>query len=501
MESIANLLNGFSTAISFFNIFCCLVGVSVGMIVGIMPGIGSVAGTALLIPLTFGMEPVSAVIMLSGIYYGSMYGGTITSVLINTPGEAASVITCLDGYQMARQGRAGTALGVSAIGSFIGGTFSVIMLTLLSSVLVKYALKFGPPETFCLMLFGIVMLVGMMGKSVVKGLIAAAFGCLLAFVGMDAVTGAVRFSFGSRELMRGFDLTTLCMGMFGISEIMLSIEEGELREMITEVKKLLPEKEEWGPTLASIARGTGIGFLSGLVPGCNAIVPTVLSYSLEKRIAKDPDRFGKGAIEGVAGPETANNSFAGAAIIPLLTLGIPTSATISILYGAFLIHGLTPGPLLFQNNGDFVWALIASFYIGNVILVIMNMPLAKYWAKLALVPFKIMYPFIVCFCVIGAFSANNNLWDVGCMMLFGLLGYAFKKLEIPLAPVILTFVLGGRLENNLVQSLSISRGSLLIFFTRPICLVFIVLIVFILALSAYSAVKGKRDVFVADAES
>lgn len=488
-ESVLSLIGGFGNAITPINMFFCLIGVIVGMLVGIMPGFGTVAGTALLIPMTYSLEPVTAIIMLAGIYYGAMYGGTITSVLINTPGEAASVITCLDGHELAKQGRAGTALGVAAIGSFIGATISLILMTLISSFLVDVGLKFGPPETFLLMLFGITMLVGMLGKSVIKGLIGACFGFLLCFVGMDTVSGIIRFNFGSYELSRGFDIVTLCMGLFGISEVFKTLSEKGNNDKPLAIKKLMPEREEWPHVLKSIGRGSLIGFFMGLIPGVNAVVPTIFSYSCERRFSKHPEKFGHGSLEGVAGPETSNNSFAVSAMIPLLSLGIPTSATVAILYGAFLIHGLTPGPLLFQQNGEFVWTLIASFYIGNVILLILNLPLAKYWAKLIQIPFNLLFPFIIAFCVVGAFSANNNIFDVVMMIVFGLIGYLFNKAEIPLAPIILTFVLGDRMENSFIQSLSMSGGSLSIFFSRPICVALMIIIVLVLVFSIRSRMK------------
>ncbi|MCG6534346.1 MAG: tripartite tricarboxylate transporter permease [Syntrophales bacterium LBB04] len=438
------------------------------------------------------MAPVSGIIMLSGIYYGAMYGGTITSVLINTPGEAASMVTCLDGYQMARQGRAGTALGVAAIGSFIGGTVAVIGLTFIAIPLSRLALTFGPPEYFSLMLFALMMMVGLMGKSLLRGVIAGTFGFLVALIGMDRTAGEIRFVFGMANLINGIDLIAVLMGLFGISEILLSTEEEMKREQPAEVKSLLPAKGEWAPTMKAVGRGTAVGFFLGLIPGLNAVIASLMSYSLEKRIAKDPSRFGKGAIEGVAGPETANNALAGAAVIPLFTLGIPSSPTMAVLFGAFMLHGLTPGPRLFEKNPDLVWAVIASMYVGNVMLLIMNLPLARIWAKVALVPYRILYPFILIFCVLGAYTINNQLWDVGVMIVFGIIGYFMRKLDMRVAATVLAFVLGQQIEMNLVQSLILSRGSLLIFLRKPVSAGILVCLVIVLILSIYSRYREKR---------
>lgn len=500
MDSLALLLGGFEHALTLWNLLYCLIGVSIGMFVGVLPGLGPVAGTALLIPLTFGMEPISAIIMLSGIFYGSMYGGTITSVLINTPGESASVVTCIDGYQMARQGRAGTALGVAAIGSFIGGIAAILGLTFLGPPLAEFALKFGPPEYFSLLLLGLLMLVGLMGKSVIRGLIAACFGLLLSLIGMDPVSGAIRFTFGQMELMEGLDFVVVAMGLFGISEILLNAEKHMKMETPAKIQGLLPKRDEWKPTIKSIGRGTVLGFLIGLIPGANAAIASILSYSLEKKIAKDPSRFGKGAIEGVAGPETANNAHSGAAMIPLFTLGIPSSPTVAVILGAFIMHGLTPGPQLFQNNPDFVWGVIASMFVGNVILLIFNLPLARVWAKIAMVPYEILFPLILILSVVGVYSINSSLWDVWMMILFGVIGYLMKKLDLPIAATVLTFVLGSQIESTLLQSLATSQNGLLIFFERPISGTLISLGIVILVISLISGIKKKRSTLVNDFE-
>ncbi|GED29930.1 MULTISPECIES: tripartite tricarboxylate transporter permease [Brevibacillus] len=500
MEALGQLIGGFETAFTWWNLLYCLIGVTVGMLVGVLPGLGPTTGTALLIPMTFGMEPVSAIIMLSGIYYGSMYGGTITSVLINTPGEAASVITCLDGHPLAKQGRAGVALGVAGIGSFIGGTISIIGLAFIGPALAELALKFGPPEFFALMIFGLIMVIGLMGRSLIRGLIAAFIGLILSLIGMDPVSGAVRFTFGEAHLMNGLDLVTVAMGLFGLSEILFGMENLQKLDKPGKVKGLLPRKEEWRPTLNAIGRGTGLGFFVGLIPGSNSVIPAILSYTLEKRIAKDPSRFGKGAIEGVAGPETANNSYCGAALIPLFTLGIPSSPTIAIILGAFIMHGLTPGPTLFQNNPDFVWAIIASMFIGNLILLIMNLPMAGMWAKIAAVPPKLLYPLILIISIIGAYTVSNSLWDVGVMFVFGIAGYIMKKLDIPMAPIVLTFVLSKLMENSLLQSIKMFDGNVLQLFARPISGTLLVLSLIVLCLSVIAEVKKKKAGFASDVE-
>jgi putative tricarboxylic transport membrane protein len=494
------LLTGFETALTWQNLLYCLVGVTFGMLVGVLPGLGPSAGTAVLLPLTFGMEPVAAIIMLAGIYYGAMYGGTVTSVLINTPGEAASAITCLDGYPMAQMGRAGTALGVAGIGSFFGGTVAIVGLAFIGPPLARMALKFGPPEFFALMVLGMTMVIGLMGKSVLRGLIAAFIGLDLAIIGMDPLTGTVRFAFGVEELTNGLDFIPLVMGMFGLSEIILCLEDELKAQTPPKVRGLLPRREEWGPVGRAILRGTGLGFLVGLLPGTNSVIPTIMSYSLERKLAKDPSRFGKGAPEGVAGPETANNAYCGAALIPLFTLGIPSSPTVAILLGAFIMHGLQPGPQLFSKNPDFVWAVIASMFIGNLILLFMNLPMAGFWAKMLLVPYKLLFPIVLAVAIVGSYSVNNSMFDVGAMIVFGIVGYFLKKVEIPLAPVVLTFVLGRLIEDSLLQSLTLFRGDFMLIFSRPIAGTLLALSLLIFAASVIAGMKNKKGALASDVE-
>lgn len=498
MELLGQLGMGFEIAFSWDNLLYCLIGVTFGMLIGVLPGLGPSTGTAVLLPLTYGMEPISAIIMLSGIYYGAMYGGTITSVLINTPGEAASVITCMDGYPMAQQGRAGTALGIAGIGSFIGGTISIVGLAFIGPPIARLALKFGPPEYFALLVLGMTMVIGLMGKSLVRGMIAALIGLALAMVGTDPVTGTFRFSFGIPELQDGFDFVPIAMGLLGISEIMLSAESLIKSDKMPELKGLLPQKEEWIPSLKAISRGTVLGFLMGLIPGTNSVIPSLMSYSLEKKLAKDPSRFGKGAIEGVAGPETANNSYCGGALIPLFTLGIPSSPTIAILLGAFIMHGLQPGPQLFQKNPEFVWGVIASMFIGNAILLVMNLPMAGLWARLTQVPPKLLFPIILAIAVLGAYSIKNSVFDIGVMLGFGLLGYLLKKLDIPLAPVVLTFILGGLMESSLSQALVMYQGNFLRFFTNPLTAPLLILAIIILVASVIAGIMKKKDMLASD---
>ena len=500
MDVFMPLLQGFDIALGGWNLLYCLIGVSIGMLVGILPGLGPTTGTALLLPITFSMDPIPAIIMLSGIYYGSLYGGTVTSVLINTPGEAASVTTCFDGYPMAKQGRAGTALGVAGIGSFIGGTIAIIGLVFIGPPLADFALKFGPPEFFALMILGLVMVVGLMGKSIVRGTIAAVVGLTLSLIGMDPISGALRFTFGEPHLMEGFDFVTIAMGLFGISEVLLGLETSMHAQTPPKVGKLLPEREEWRPTLMAIARGTGLGCLTGLIPGSNAVIPSILSYTLEKKLAKDPSRFGKGAIEGVAGPETANNAYCGAALIPLFTMGIPSSPTIAVLFGAFIMHGLTPGPALFQSNPQFVWAVIASMFVGNFMLLIMNLPMAGMWGRIATVPTKILYPVIVIISVLGAYSVSGSVWDIWVMVFFGVAGYVMKKIDIPMAPVVLTFVLGKMIESSLLQSLMYFKGDFLGFFNRPISGSMLTIAILLLIVGIVASLRNKRGMLADDFE-
>ena len=501
MPDFEQIAQGFATAATGWNLLYCLLGVTIGMLVGVLPGLGPTTGVAVLLPLTFGMEPVSAIIMLCGIYYGAMYGGTITSVLINTPGEAASVITCLDGSPLAKQGRAGAALGIAGLGSFIGGTISILGMILIGPPLAEWALRFGPPEFFALMVLGLSTVIGLMGKSILRGLVSAFLGLNLAMIGIDPMSGTLRFTLGVPNLTTGLDFVIVAMGLFGLSEILLGIENMANAEKPPRIQGLLPRRDEWNPSLKAIGRGTVLGFLIGLIPGTNSVIPAMLSYSMEKRMAKDPSRFGKGALEGVAGPETANNAYCGGALIPLFTLGIPSSPTIAIILGAFMMHGLTPGPALFEQNPVFVWGVIASMFFGNVALLFMNLPLAGWWAKIAAVPPKLLYPLILVISIVGAYTANNSLFDVGVMIAFGVLGYFMKKADIPMAPIVLTFVLGKMLESSLLQSLKMMDGSFLGLFARPISGTILTVSLIIIGYGVASSLRnGRRSGLASDVE-
>ncbi|MCE5283870.1 MAG: tripartite tricarboxylate transporter permease [Deltaproteobacteria bacterium] len=469
MDILHQLLMGFTVALQPANLLYCLLGCMIGTMVGVLPGLGPTAAMSLLLPVTFHVTPVSAVIMLSGIFYGAMYGGSITSILVNIPGEAASVVTTLDGYQMARQGRAGRALGISAFGSFIAGTLGLIGLTFLAPPLAKAALKFGPPEYFALMVLGLIVLTFLSSGSMVKALMMASFGLLVGSVGTDTVTGTARFTFGITSLMDGVGMIPVVMGLFGISEMLLNIESKIDREIFrTRVKGLLPTLEDWRQSSWAIIRGTVIGFFLGILPGGGAVLSSFVSYAVEKRCSKYPEKFGTGVIEGVASPESANNSAAQSSFIPLMTLGIPANVVMAMLLGALIIHGVTPGPLLLSQHPEIFWGLIASMYLGNVLLVILNVPLIGMWVQVLKVPYPILMPLIILFCLIGSYTVANSVMDVFLMLLFGVVGYVMKKLKYDAPPFILAFVLGPILEYSLKQSLIFSKGSFMIFVTRPI---------------------------------
>jgi putative tricarboxylic transport membrane protein len=484
MESLQYLLSGFGTALTLQNLFFALMGCVLGTLIGVLPGLGPSAGTAILIPLTFNLDATAAIIMLCAIYYGAMYGGTITSVLINVPGEAASVVTCLDGYQMAKQGRGGTALGIAAIGSFVGGMVATLALTAVALPLARLALRFGPPEFFALMLVGLCLVTGLAGRSLVAALLMTVLGLVLAMVGIDPVRGSPRFTFGIPDLYDGVGFIPVVMGLFGIGEILLTAEAPYRQVFRTKLRQLLPSREEWSRSAGAIGRGSVVGFVLGLIPGVGAIIPTFMAYILEKRLSKEPERFGAGAIEGVAAPETANNAYANAAMVPLLALGIPSSPTVAVLMGAFIINGLTPGPFLFQERPDLVWAVIASFFIGNVILLVLNLPLVGVWASLLEIPYQYLCAGTLLFCIIGAYSLKQSVFDVGLMIGFGVVGYVLRKLEFPLAPVVLALILGPFMERSLRTSLEMSNGDFWIFVTRPLCLALLVVAAAIMVSSA-----------------
>ncbi len=484
METVQLLLGGFAEVFQPHNLAYAFLGCMLGTLIGILPGIGPAAGTAILIPITAGLDPTGSIIMLAAIYYGAMYGGTITSVLINTPGEAASAVTCLDGYAMAKRGRAGPALSIAAIGSFIGGTIATAGLVFLALPLTRLALTFGPPEIFGLLLIGLALVTALASASIVRALIAAVLGLLLAQVGIDPVMGAERYTFGQMELLDGLAIVPVVMGLFGISEIMLTVEKRAKDVFAAPVGSLYLSRADIRRSAGPVARGTVVGFFLGLVPGLGSMIPAFLSYAIERRVSRHPQEFGVGAIEGVAGPETANNSYANAALIPLFTLGIPGSPTTAILMGAFMMNGLVPGPSLFVEHPQFVWAVIASLVVGNAILLVLNLPLIPLWVRLLRIPYTILVVIVLGFCIVGAYSLNNTTFDIWVMLVFGNVGYLMKKAEIPTAPMILTLILGPLLERALRQSLEMSVGDPWIFFERPLSATLILLAALVLLSSA-----------------
>jgi len=493
LDTFQLLLNGFAAALSLQNLLFAFIGCLLGTIVGILPGLGPVSATAILIPLTFHLPATGAIIMLAAIYYGAMYGGTITSVLINVPGETASVITCIDGYQMARQGRAGAALSIAAIGSFIGGTFATIGLVVAAPPLARKALEFGPPELFGMMTLGLSLIMGLAGKSLVKGLMMGMLGLFLSTIGMEVGEGIPRFTFDSVQLMRGVEFIAILIGLFGVSEILINAENPEQKVIETKMSTLVPTSQDLKTSAWPIARGTVLGFFLGLIPGLGTAIPTIISYVTERRLSKHPERFGNGAIEGVAGPETSNNSYANAAFIPLLTLGIPSSPTVAVLMGAFMMNGVTPGPLLFKNHPALVWTVIASMYIGNIILLILNLPLIPIWVSILKIPYSVLFALILLFTVVGAYGLNNQIFDVWVMIVFGILGYLLRKLDFPLAPVALTLILGPIMENALRQSMEMSGGHISIFFERPLAAVFLALAMVVLVTTGLGLARGARE--------
>jgi len=481
MEILQNVIYGFGVALQPVHLMYCFFGVLIGTLVGVLPGLGPTAAIALLLPATFKVTPVAATIMLAGIYYGAMYGGSTTSILVNIPGEAASVVTCLDGYQMARQGRAGPALGIAALGSFIAGTFAVVALTFVGPFLSNLAFAFGPPEFFSLMIVGITVLTYLSSGSMIKSLIMAGVGLILSGVGMDTISGKYRFTFHIQSLLDGMGIVPVAMGLFGISEVLLNLETEIKRDILaSRVKNLFPSLKDWGESIWSIVRGSILGFFLGIIPGGGAVVASFASYAIEKKVSKHPEEFGKGAIQGVAGPEAANNAGAGASFIPLLTLGIPANPVMAILLGALMIHGLQPGPLLIKNAPDLFWGTIVSMYIGNGMLLVLNLPLIPLWVKVLKVPYYLLYPLILLFCLIGAYSLENSASDILIMLIFGILGFLMKKFRYDGAPLILALVLGQKLETSFRRSLIMSHGDFSIFVSRPISLAFLIAAVLLL---------------------
>ncbi|OGP72196.1 MAG: transporter [Deltaproteobacteria bacterium RBG_13_60_28] len=496
MDFFNSAIMGFQLAFQPINFMFCFIGVLIGTLVGVLPGLGPVAAMSLLLPVTFNIPPVSAIIVLSGIYYGAMYGGSTTSILVNIPGEAASVVTCLDGYQMARQGRAGPALGIAAFGSFIAGTLSIVGLMFMGPFLAAGALRFGPPEYFTIMILGMTVLTFLSSGPMWKALLMAAFGLFLSTIGMDNVSGIARLSFNIEELIDGIGLVPVVMGLFGISEVMLNVESSMERSIFeTKIKNILPNLKDWKASLGPIIRGTILGFFLGILPGAGAIISSFASYAVEKKISKHPEKFGTGVIEGVAGPESANNAATGGAFIPLLSLGIPSNAVTALLLGALIIHGIQPGPLLIKEHPDIFWGTVASMYLGNILLLILNLPLIGLWVKVLKVPYPVLFPLILLFCLIGAYSLNNSITGVIIMNIFGLIGYFFRKFRYEAAPLVLALVLGPMMENSLRQSLLMSGGSPFIFLNRPISSVILIAAFLLLAFPLIPWFSQKRPAF------
>jgi putative tricarboxylic transport membrane protein len=483
MDVLKDLFFGFGVALQPVNLLYCFFGVFIGTLIGVLPGVGPASALSLLLPITFYVPPVSTIILLAGITYGAMYGGSTTSILVNIPGEAASVVTCLDGYQMARKGRAGPALGISAFGSFIAGTITIFILIFLAPTLASMALKFGPPEYFALMVLGLSIMVYLAKGSIINALIVVCFGLILGTIGLDQMTGMPRFTYKINSLMDGVGLVQVVIGLFGVSEVFLNVETVFKQEIFeTKVKGLLPNRDDWKRSIGPIGRGSIVGFFLGIVPGMSVAIPTFVSYIIEKKLSKHPEKFGTGMIEGVAGPEAANNAASTGTLVPMLSLGIPTGASTALLLGALMIHGIRPGPLLIQEAPEVFWGLIASLYVGNAMLLVLNLPLIGLWVKILKIPYHFLFSLILLLCIVGSYITNNNPYDVLIMVVFGVVGYLMKKFNYEAAPLVLALVLGPMMETALRRSLVISDGGFGVFFTRPISASFLI-VAFLILLS------------------
>ena len=493
-DLIGNLGVGFATALSPLNLALCFLGCLVGTLIGVLPGVGPIATIAMLLPLTFKVDPTGALIMLAGIYYGAQYGGSTTAILVNIPGEATAVVTTLDGHAMARNGQAGIALGIAAIGSFFAGTVATLIIAAIGAPLTRLALLFGPAEYFGLMVLGLGLAIVLARGSVLKALIMVVFGLLLSTVGTDLETGQDRLTLGLQDLSDGIDFAVLAMGVFGISEILRNLESPEARAVVRgHIGRLLPSMADLRRSFGPIVRATGLGAVLGILPGNGAVLAPFASYTLEKKLAKDPSRFGRGAIEGVAGPEAANNAGAQTAFIPLLTLGIPPNAVMALMVGAMTIHGVIPGPLVMTKSPTLFWGMIASMWIGNLLLLIINLPLIGLWVRLLRVPYRLMFTTILLFCAIGIYSINNNPYDVYFTAFFGLAGYLFIKLGLEPAPMLLGFVLGKLMEEKLRQALALSEGSFMTFVERPVAATLLALAAAVMVIAVLPAVNRSRQ--------
>jgi putative tricarboxylic transport membrane protein len=494
MDVLTSLYNGFLIVLTWQNLTYCFLGVLVGTLIGVLPGLGPAATIALLLPATYHLNPTSGLIVLAGVVYGAMYGGSTTAILVNIPGETASIVTCIDGYKMALQGRAGAALGIAAFGSFIGGTISVLGLALTSTILGGVALRFGPPEYFALIFLCFSILMYLSSGSMIKAAIMAVVGIFLGTIGMDMFTGELRFTYGSLTLMDGMGLVPVVMGIFGIAEVLANIgTETEVTVMkhVPKLRHLLPNRQDWRDSIPPIFRGTLIGFLLGLLPGGGFVMASFTSYAVERRVSKHPERFGSGAIEGVAGPETANNAAVAANFIPLVSLGIPANVVMALIMGALMMYGIKPGPTFITDNPGLFWGVVASMYVGNVMLLVLNLPLIGIWVRLLKVPYRVLFPFILLFCAIGVYCLNNNIWELIIMTVFGLFGYLMRKFEYEGAPFVFAMVLSPLMEINLRKSLLMSDGNFGIFFTRPISLTLMIVGTILLCLPLFPFVKRK----------
>jgi putative tricarboxylic transport membrane protein len=499
---VGNLAHGFSVAATPVNLGLCLIGALVGTLIGVLPGIGPLATIAMLLPITFGLPPVGALIMLAGIYYGAQYGGSTTSILINIPGESSSVVTALDGHQMARQGRAGPALAIAAIGSFIAGCFSTVLVAALGAPLTSLALLFGPAEYFSLMVLGLIFAVVLAKGSILKAISMVLFGLLLSTVGSDIETGQSRMAFDIPELADGIGFVTVAMGVFGYAEIMRNLEQTESRDLVQgKITGLMPTWKDFKDSSGAIARGTVLGSILGILPGGGAVIAAFAAYTFEKKISKTPERFGRGAIEGVAAPESANNAAAQTSFIPLLTLGIPPNAVMALMVGAMTIHGIVPGPQVMTKQPDLFWGLICSMWIGNLMLVVINLPLVGVWVRLLRVPYRMLFPAILIFCAIGVYSVNNAPADAVMVACFGLVGYWLVKHDFEPAPMLLGFVLGPLMEENLRRAMLIARGDPSTFVTRPISAVLLAIAASLLLVAVLPMIRSKREEVFVEGES
>ena len=493
-ELISNLALGFGVALTLKNLGLCFIGCMIGTLVGVLPGVGPIATIAMLLPLTFGIDPIGALIMLAGIYYGAQYGGSTTAILVNIPGEATAVVTTLDGHQMAKQGRAGIALGIAAIGSFIAGTFATVLIAALGVPLTRIALLFGPADYFSLMVLGLMFAVVLARGSIFKAIAMILLGVLLSTVGTDLETGEERLTFGWNEISDGLDFAVIAMGMFGFAEVLKNLENPESRGVVqVNIGRLMPGWSDLKQSAWPILRGMTIGGILGILPGNGAVLGPFAAYTIEKKMARDPSRFGKGAIEGVAGPESANNAGAQTSFIPLLTLGIPPNAVMALMVGAMMIHGIVPGPQIVSKQPQLFWGMITSMWIGNLMLLIINLPLVGMWVKLLRVPYRLMFPSIILFCCIGIYSINNSPTDVMNVAVFGLFGYMVIKCGFEAAPMLLGFVLGRLMEEKLRQALVISRGSMMTFVERPLSASLLVLAVLVVVVAILPSISSKRE--------